>query len=65
MGRKGAVICQLAGAIVGAYGVSSIAESGVGWGSVFLGLVLIFLGSTSLFSSRRPSVRTRSREDED
>jgi hypothetical protein len=45
MNRGLAIFCQLAGALIGAYGASSIMEGGAGWGSVFLGLVLIFFGS--------------------
>lgn len=45
MNRGLAIFCQLLGAVIGAYGASSIMNDGVGWGSVFLGLVLIFFGS--------------------
>ena len=45
MNRGMAILCQLLGAVIGAYGASSIMDGGAGWGSVFLGLVLIFFGS--------------------
>lgn len=47
MGRRMAMLCQLLGAVIGGYGTSSIMNDGVGWGSVFLGLVLIVIGSRS------------------
>ncbi len=47
MTKRAAMLCQVLGALIGAYGTSSIINDGVGWGSVFLGLVLIFFGSKS------------------
>ncbi|MCF8030098.1 MAG: hypothetical protein K9K39_04305 [Desulfohalobiaceae bacterium] len=51
MTKPAAVICQLLGAVIGAYGASSIMAGGAGWGSVFLGVVLIFFGSKSFLQS--------------
>jgi len=45
MNRGLAIFCQLLGAVIGAYGTSSVMDGGAGWGSIFLGLVLIFFGS--------------------
>lgn len=64
MTKPAAVICQLLGAVIGAYGASSIMTGGAGWGSVFLGLVLIFFGSKS-FLQRPAGEKQRSREKGD
>jgi len=61
MNKPAAVICQLLGAVIGAYGASSVMAGGAGWGSVFLGLVLIFFGSKSFLQS--PAREKSRRED--
>ena len=51
MNRGMAILCQLLGAGIGAFGASSLMDGGAGWGSVFLGLVLIFFGSKAFLQS--------------
>jgi uncharacterized membrane-anchored protein len=51
MNRGMAILCQLLGAVIGAYGTSSVMDGGAGWGSIFLGLVLIFFGSKFFLQS--------------
>ena len=65
MNRWMAVVCQLLGAVIGAYGASAIMSDGVGWGSVFLGLLLIFFGSKALLQQpARARRQERQKEDE-
>lgn len=64
MNRGMAILCQLLGALIGAYGASSIMEGGAGWGSVFLGLVLIFFGS-KFFLQYPNQTKKRERDPEE
>ncbi|MEF8823733.1 MAG: hypothetical protein V5A14_01675 [Desulfohalobiaceae bacterium] len=64
MNRGMAIVCQLLGALIGAYGASSIMDGGAGWGSVFLGLVLIFFGS-KFFMQQPAQAKKRERDREE
>ncbi len=65
MNRWTAIACQLLGALIGAYGASSIMSDGVGWGSVFLGAVLIFFGSRAYLQAPARAKKQEHNRDEE